>query len=300
MGTSLKIDTVAAFCDFFGVNTLHPLVSVARFEDYGTYPEAMMECGLYCIMYKEIHCGELKYGRSSYDYQSGTLLFTSPGQKIGVASRNEGDRIYKGWILMFHPDLLYGTPLASLMRNFTFFSYDVNEALHMSDRERKIILNCMDEIKGELDNNMDRHTRKIVVSYIETMLNHCTRFYERQFITREISNRGIMGKLDKVLNDYFDSNRQDEEGIPTVQYCAAEVCLSPNYFGDLVKKETGHTASEYIQNFIIDRAKILLAHGEKNVSEIAYELGFRYPHHLTRVFKKVTGRTPNEYKMSYN
>lgn len=301
MKKTFKLNTVSEFCDFFGVETLHPLISIARFEDYGTYPAGDLEMNIYCIMYKELHCGELKYGRSKYDYQSGTLLFMSPGQTLGLVGSPAHDAPKpKGFALVFHPDLLYGTPLARMMKDYRFFSYDVNEALHMSEREKGIILNCTDEIRAELSLNIDRHTKQIVASYIETMLNHCTRFYERQFITREVSNHGIIGKLDKVLNNYFDSDMQSDNGIPTVQYCAGEVCLSANYFGDLIKRETGRTATEYIQNFVVNRAKMLLLENELNISAIAYELGFKYPHHLTRVFKKVTGKTPNEYKISCN
>lgn len=298
---TFKLSSVSEFCDFFGVETLHPLISVANFEDYGTYSEGTMNAGGYCIMYKELHCGEMKYGRSKYDYQAGTLLFISPGQLVGIKGRQDPDAPkYKGHVLIFHPDFLYGTPLARAMKDYSFFSYDANEALHMSEKEKKIILGCIEEIKTELANNIDRHTKQIVTSYLGTMLNHCVRFYERQFITREVSNRGIMGKLETLLNDYFDNNRQEEQGLPSVQYCARELCLSPNYFGDLIKKETGNTATEYIQRFVIERAKILLAEGELNISETAYELGFKYPHHLTRVFKKVTGRTPYEYLSSCN
>lgn len=300
MNTAYRLDTVGAYCDFFGVTALHPLVSVARFEDFGTFPGGTMVTDLYMIMYKDLHCGELRYGRSRYDYQAGTLLFMSPGQVMGLNGRTPETPKSKGFALVFHPDFLYGTPLARLIRDYSFFSYDVNEALHMSEREKAIILNCINEITVELGSNIDRHTKQIVASYIETMLNHCSRFYERQFITREVSNRTTLGRLDRVLADYFDRGMQESNGIPTVQYCAGEVCLSPNYFGDLVKRETGRTATEYIRNFIIDRAKTLLSEGEKNVSEIAYELGFRYPHHMTRVFKKVTGITPNEYKINCN
>lgn len=300
MNAKFRIESVGEYCDFFGVTPLHPLVTVARFEDYGAFPAGDMVAGLYMIMYKELHCGELRYGRSLYDYQAGTLLFTSPGQVIGLKGREEGDPTAKGFVLAFHPDFLYGTPLARMIKEYSFFSYDVNEALHMSDREKATIINCVDEIKAELGNNIDRHTKRIVASYMETMLNHCTRFYERQFITREVSNRSTMGRLDSVLNAYFDNGLQEHHGIPSVQYCAGEVCLSPNYFGDLIKRETGRTATEYIRNFIIDRAKTLLSEGELSISEVAYALGFRYPHHMTRVFKKVTGCTPNEYKTNYN
>lgn len=295
-----ELPSVTDFCKFFGVETLHPLVSMASFENYGVYPSGAIRTDMYCVMYKELHCGELKYGRSRYDYQDGTLLFMSPGQIIGLNGRTEDAPKAKGFVLVFHPDLLYGTTLARVIKDYSFFSYDVNEALHMSDREKGIILNCFHLIADELDNNIDRHTKQIVASYIETMLNHCSRFYERQFVTRELSNKSIISRLDDVLKEYFESGRQEREGIPSVQFCASEVCLSPNYFGDLIKRETGTNASDFIQKFIIDRAKILLSEGDRSISEIAYQLGYKYPHHLTRIFKKVTGITPNEYKISCN
>ena len=295
-----ELTSVTEFCKFFGVETLHPLVSIASFEDYGTYPAGTMKTNMYCVMYKELHCGEMKYGRSKYDYQEGTLLFMSPDQIMGLNGRTENSPKSKGFVLIFHPDLLYGTPLARIIKDYTFFSYDVNEALHMSEREKNTILNCLHHIGEELDNNIDRHTKLIVASYIETMLNHCARFYERQFVTREISNKSIISRLNEVLTEYFESNKQERDGIPTVQYCASEVFLSQNYFGDLVKKETGKTAQEFIHSFVVDKAKFHILETDMTISEIAYHLGFRYPHHLSRVFKKITGMTPLEFRTSMN
>lgn len=253
------------------------------------------EFGFYCIYYKNLECGTIQYGRSKYDYQEGTMLFIAPGQIAGI---NDGGATPspRGYVLMFHPDLLYGTPLARRMKDYNFFSYDSNEALHMSEREKQIILNCFHEISAELEHAIDKHTKQIIASTIETMLNYCTRFYDRQFITREIPNRGILSRFEKTVHQWFESGKAREFGLPTVQMCASEACLSPNYFGDLIKKELGKTAQEYIRLYVIDRAKELIAENELNVSEIAYELGFKYPHHLTRVFKKVTGMTPNEYR----
>lgn len=291
-----NLETVSDYCGFFGVEVQHPLVTIADFQDYGIYPGGKMQTNLYCIMYKELDCGEMKYGRSRYDYQAGTLLFMSPGQVIGLNGRDVDTPKSKGMVLIIHPDLMYGTPLARLIGGYSFFSYDSNEALHMSDREKNIILNCFSEIKAELELCIDKHTKKIVCSRIETLLDHCERFYERQFVTREVYNHSVISRLDAYMRDYFDNDRQSEYGIPTVQSCAGEMCLSANYFSDLIKRETGKTAQEYIQNYVIELAKILLSEKDKNITAIAYELGFKYPHHLTRVFKRATGLTPQEYR----
>lgn len=291
----IKLDTIEKYNRILGVETLHPLVSVTDLSTLKDIRHCRKEFGFYCIYYKDLECGTIQYGRSKYDYQEGTMLFIAPGQIAGI---NDGGATPapRGFVLMFHPDLLYGTPLARRMKEYNFFSYDSNEALHMSEREKQIILNCFHEINAELEHAIDKHTKQIIASTIETMLNYCTRFYDRQFITREIPNRGILSRFEKTVHQWFESGKAREFGLPTVQMCASEACLSPNYFGDLIKKELGKTAQEYIRLYVIGRAKELIAENELNVSEIAYELGFKYPHHLTRVFKKVTGMTPNEYR----
>ena len=291
----IKLDTIEKYNRILGIKTLHPLVSVTDLSTLKDIKHCCKEFGFYCIYYKDLECGTIQYGRSKYDYQEGTMLFIAPGQIAGI---NDGGATPspRGYVLMFHPDLLYGTPLARRMKDYNFFSYDSNEALHMSEREKQIILNCFHEISAELEHAIDKHTKQIIASTIETMLNYCTRFYDRQFITREIPNRGILSRFEKTVHQWFESGKAREFGLPTVQMCASEACLSPNYFGDLIKKELGKTAQEYIRLYVIDRAKELIAENELNVSEIAYELGFKYPHHLTRVFKKVTGMTPNEYR----
>ena len=291
----IKLDTIEKYNRILGIKTLHPLVSVTDMSTLKDIKHCCKEFGFYCIYYKNLECGTIQYGRSKYDYQEGTMLFIAPGQIAGI---NDGGATPspRGYVLMFHPDLLYGTPLARRMKDYNFFSYDSNEALHMSEREKQIILNCFHEISAELEHAIDKHTKQIIASTIETMLNYCTRFYDRQFITREIPNRGILSRFEKTVHQWFESGKAREFGLPIVQMCASEACLSPNYFGDLIKKELGKTAQEYIRLYVIDRAKELIAENELNVSEIAYELGFKYPHHLTRVFKKVTGMTPNEYR----
>lgn len=291
----LDLPAVQDYCHELGVKPLHPLVSVVDMSELPFTRHRMRRFGFYCIWYKEMNCGEVLYGRNKYDYDEGTMMFIGPGQ-VGGNNDNTIVEHPRGWILMFHPDLLLGTPLARRMKDYTFFSYTSNEALHMSEREKQIILNCFREIKEELEYAIDKHTKQIVTSNIETLLNHCVRFYERQFVTREVVNADVLTKFEQTLQAYFDSDKPVKEGLPTVKYCAEQVFLSPNYFGDLVKKSTGKSAIETIQLFVIERAKELLAESNKSISEIAYSLGFNYPHHLTRVFKKVVGETPGDFR----
>ena len=201
---------------------------------------------------------------------------------------------------MFHPDLLRGTSLGRRMTDYSFFSYSSNEALHMSDREQQIIINCFREIREELQYAIDKHSKQIITANIEVLLNHCVRFYDRQFVTREIVNKDLLTRFEELLRGYFTSDKPQSIGLPSVAWCADQLHLSANYFGDLVKKETGKSAQEYIQLTIIDRAKELLLNSNRSVSEIAYMLGFKYPHHLSRLFKKVTGVSPNEYRIQTN
>lgn len=290
------LDTIDDYNQLLGVKTLHPLVSMTDFSKIPRIKHRRLHYNFYCIYYKELLCGTIQYGRSKYDYQEGTLLFIAPGQTAGVSDGGTTENP-RGYALMFHPDLLYGTPLARRIKDYSFFSYDSNEALHMSEREKEIILNCFKEIGAELEHAIDKHTKQIISSTIETMLNYSTRFYDRQFITREVPNRSVVRRFEETLREWFESGEARRSGLPTVQMCASKACLSSNYFGDLIKKELGTTAQEYIQQYVTDRAKWLMAESELNVSEIAYELGFKYPHHLTRMFKKVTGITPGTYRL---
>ena len=296
MENIIKLETIQDYNNLLGTKTLHPLVSVTDLSTLKSIRHCRKNFGFYCVFYKELACGTLQYGRNKYDYEDGTLVFISPGQIAGI--NDDGETVNpKGIVLMFHADLLYGTPLARRMKDYTFFSYESNEALHMSDRERRIILNCFHEIREELEHTIDKHTKQIITSNIETLLNHCVRFYERQFVTREVVNRDLLTNFERILQPYFASEKTSTLGLPYVQYCAEQMHLSPNYFGDLVKRETGKSAQEYIQLAIMERVKELLAESNKTISEIAYELGFKYPHHLSRIFKKVIGITPNEYRL---
>ena len=291
----VKIDSVTGYNNMRGVETLHPLVTVLDLSKAQPMPAKTFNFGIYAVYLKELKCGELKYGRSHYDYQEGTLVFISPGQVMGVQP-NVKTFEPKGWALLFHPDLIRGTSLGKHIHNYSFFSYDVNEALHLSDKERQLVLDCFGKIQYELDHAIDKHSKTLIASNIELFLNYCIRFYDRQFITRDNAHKGILEKFETLLNDYFESDKPQNVGLPSVAWCASELNLSANYFGDLIKKETGKSSLEYIQNKIMNRAKSRIFEEDKTINEIAYELGFKYPQHFSRLFKQHVGMSPLEYR----
>lgn len=291
-----RFETISDYNAFNNNETLHPLVSVVDLSKASPRQGSRMYFGFYTIFLKDVKCGDLVYGRHTYDYQEGTLVFLGPGQVAGINSNGETYQP-KGYALVFHPDLIHGTDLGRHIQDYPFFGYQSNEALHLSERERKIVLDCFSKIEYELSHAIDKHTKNLVVSNIELFLNYCVRFYDRQFITRENVHKGILEKFEDLLNNYFQSDKAQALGLPSVTWCAGELNLSANYFGELIKKSTGKTAQEYIQAKIVDFAKGKIFDPTKSVSEIAYELGFKYPQHFTRLFKRYTGTTPNEYRM---
>lgn len=300
MENTVTFETISQYNEFNNTETLHPLISVIDFSkaherSWNGQKRIKIYYGFYCIFLKDIKCGDIRYGCNYYDYQEGTLVFTAPGQIMEVETTGE---VYqpKGYALVFHPDLVHGTSLFKSLTEYNFFSYKANEALHLSERERQIVLDSFSKIKLELEIGVDKHSKKLIASNIELFLNYCNRFYDRQFITRENANKGILEKFEEVLNQYFTSDKPNKIGLPSVAYCADELHLSANYFGDLIKKETGKSAQEYIQNKIIDVAKDHILGNTKTVNEIAYELGFKYPQHFSRLFKQRVGFTPNEYR----
>ncbi|UHO39698.1 helix-turn-helix transcriptional regulator [Chryseobacterium capnotolerans] len=295
MSNSINFETVDDYNQFNNHETLHPLVSVIDFSKAHKRTGSKMYFNLYCIFLKDVKCGDLKYGRATYDYQEGTLVFVSPGQVVDVENKVD---IYQplGHGLVFHPDLIKGTSLGKGISEYGFFGYQTNEALHLSKKEQQMVLEMFADIQSELSRPVDKHSKKVITSNIELFLNHCDRFYDRQFITRENVNKGILEKFEELLNNYFSSEKPNTVGLPSVAYCADELHFSPNYFGDLIKKETGKTAQEYIQNKIIDVAKERVFNIDKSIAQIAYELGFKYPQHFIRLFKQRTGVTPNEYR----
>ncbi len=296
MDTVRKLDTIPEYAALLGFQAQNPLVTV---NDLAEMPPDMIgrkRFGFYCVMLKEHYNGKVSYGRGHYEYQAGTMIFTSPGQVIGIDIEGE-DNHSKGYLLMFHPDFLYGTSLAESMKDYFFFAYDINEALQMLETEKEIVQRLFDSIRSELNSSADKHTRRIVASYIDTLLNYCLRFYDRQFVSRKTDYTNIVSRLEMVLDKYYAKERAVDLGLPSVQYCAQCVYLSPNYFGDLIKKETGKSAQHYIHSYIVNRAKTHLISTSMSISEVAFHLGFRYPHHFSRLFKRITGHTPNEYKL---
>ncbi len=295
MSKVINFEMVSDYNKFNNHETFHPLVSVIDFSKAHKRTGTKMNFGLFCIFLKDVKCGDLKYGRATYDYQEGTLVFISPGQVLDVENKTD---LYQpmGHGLVFHPDLLLGTTLSKTIKEYSFFSYNTNEALHLSAKERQLVLDLFSKINDELQQSVDKHSKKLIASSIDLFFNYCERFYDRQFITRENVNKGILERFEELLNAYFSSDKPIEVGLPSVAYCADELHLSANYFGDLVKKESGKTAQEYIQNKIIEIAKDKVFDSTKTVNEIAYEMGFKYPQHFSRLFKQRTGVTPNAFR----
>ncbi len=291
----IKLDKVEQYNDLFGLETLHPLVSVVDLKESTRYPtHFIINYGVYALYLKDIKCGDIRYGKQKYDYQDGTVVSFAPGQVAEVEMLDGMKPMATG--LLFHPDLIRGTSLGENIRQYSFFSYSSAEALHLSETEKEIFTDCLHKIKLELLRPIDKHSKRLISRNIELLLDYCMRFYERQFITRREANRDVLTKFEALLDAYFMENMPERNGLPTVRYFADKVCLSPNYFGDLIKKETGKTAQEYIQNKIMDVAKQQIVGTDKTVSQIAYGLGFQYSQHFNRIFKKNVGCTPNEYR----
>ena len=297
-----SIENIAQYNADNNTKTLHPLVSVidfskANLRDWGNFETIKFHYGMYCIYLKDVKCGDIVYGRHYYDYQADTLAFFAPGQ---VSSFENPMIPYqpKGYGLIFHPDFLMGTTLSKNINNYKFFNYQSNEALHLSDDERQMIVDCFSKIEFELKQPIDKHSKKLIASNIELFLDYCQRFYDRQFITRENINIGILEKFETLINNYFQSEKPQIIGLPSVAYFADALHLSANYFGDLIKKETGQSAKEYVLSKTIEVAKSKVFESDKTVNEIAFEMGFKYPQHFTRLFRERVGLTPSEFKHS--
>lgn len=297
MEEMIRIDSIDEYNKMYGFETLHPLVTVVDLN--GTQAETPLEAsysyGVYALFLKQTYCGDITYGRQPYDYQEGTITSFAPGQVVHVKHVPGFKPNARG--ILFHPDLISGTFLGREIKNYGFFSYSSNEALHLSEREKAIFLDCLDKIRIELERPIDRHTKTLVCRNIELLLDYCMRFYDRQFITRENVNHDVLVRFEALLDDYFKSRSPIEQGLPSVRYFAENCYLSPNYFGDLVKKETGRTPQEIIQNKILDMAKNELLGTNNTIGDISYRLGFQYSQHFNRFFKKGVGMTPSEFRM---
>ena len=291
----VRLDSIDAYNKLYGLETKHPLVTVIDLtQATKVVNHVRMDYDVYALFLKNGANCTLKYGRQPYDYQEGTVVSFSPGQLIGVDT--DVDEIAPDVIgLMFHPDLLHRTPLSSKIKDYNFFDYSQREALHLSADERRIFKQCLERIKEEIAHPVDKHTAEIVSSQIQVLLDYVTRFYERQFITRGKINSDILSRFESSLKQYLESDRT-KEGLPTVNYFAEEAHLSPGYFGDMIKKETGVTTQEIISRHIVDRAKRRLTESTDDVSIVAYELGFQHPQHFSRMFKRITGISPTQFR----
>lgn len=296
MDKILNMDSVDLYNKLYGLETLNPLVSVVdlnkatRVMDYNRW-----NYGIYALYLKMEKACDIRYGRQHYDYQEGTVVCFAPGQTAEITLTT--DRVQMNVLgILFHPDLLRGTSLGRDIKKYTFFSYEANEALHTSAEERDILMDLLKIIQMELEHGVDKHSRTLLVNHIELLLNYCMRFYERQFTTRSKVNSDVLTRFERLLDEYFEGEQAEQDGLPTVRYFADKLCLSPNYFGDMLKKETGKTPQEYIQEKVVELAKERMADSRDTVSRIAYSLGFQYPQHLCRLFKKRVGCTPNEFR----
>lgn len=299
MDTLFNAKDIATFNEKIGVNTLNPLVGLVDFSKIKPQHHIRMFYGFYAVYLIDGMFGKLHYGRNYYNYQKGTLMFVAPGQVFGAD--DDGVALKpSGFLLMFHPDLLRNTTLNNIMHKYPYFSYGMNDALHISQQERRIVEDCFHRIGYELNHPADEHSWELIIDSIKTFLDYCNRFYSNQFVTCENQDSDILIKFESLLDDYFNSEKVKEEGFPTVQYYADKFCISPTYFSDMLKKETGRTASFFIHAKVMDLAKTALASSKHTVNEIASSLGFKYSQHFTRFFKKNAGCTPYEYRMHIN
>lgn len=281
----------------------HPLISVADYGSMQVSPEdynVNWVCDFYNISLKRCLISKLRYGQQQYDFDSGVMFFIAPGQVYGIEAPHPEQRSKSGWMLLVHPDFFWNTSLAKNMRQYEFFDYSVNEALFLSEQEEAIIGHVVENIRLESQRNIDKFSQNIIVSQIETLLNYSQRFYQRQFITRKISNHKILERLEHILTNYFDDDSLSAKGLPTVQYITKELNVSASYLSSLLKELTGLSTLQHIQNKVIEKAKEQLSTTDLSVGEIAYGLGFEHPQSFSKMFKAKTSLSPLEFRASFN
>ncbi|MBU6341013.1 MAG: AraC family transcriptional regulator [Bacteroidetes bacterium] len=299
MSQILHIETITEMSGMLRLPRVkHPLVAVVDFTQHDEqFVEGLkVTLGFYAVMFKNYCANKVKYGQQSYDFQEANLLCVAPRQCISFDEPVARQADAFGWGIFFHPDLIRGAALGKQMRAYSFFSYETKEALHLSDKEKDILLDCFKKIEEELDERIDKHSQAILISNIELLLNHCLRFYDRQFITRKNANKDVLSQVESILTQYFSSDQLDEKGLPTVKFLAEQLHLSPDYLSDLLKRETGMHAQDRIHFHLIEEAKLRLLGSDLTVSELAYSLGFEYPQYFSRLFKTKTGLTPLAFR----
>lgn len=292
----IYFDTVSAYSAFNQEENHHPLITCIDLSTVPPRKGVKMYYGIYAIFLKQVSCGDITYGKQVYDYQEGTLVFVGPGQVIDIQDKESYYQPH-GLVLAFHPDLFQGRHLGKSLKNYHFFNYGTSAALHMSEEEKSAIAFLFRQITDEVKKPVDAPTNSLIQTQVELLLQYCDRFYERQFATRKQANQGILERMETLLHHYFASEKPEKEGTPTVAYCANHLSVSPNYLGDLIKKETGRSALDLIQDNLVQEAKSRLGDPRFTVAQVAYGLGFKYPQHFIRLFKKKVGVTPKEFRL---
>lgn len=292
-----RVKSISELHDFAGFEKpKHPLITIVDYSKVNSTnaPESgRFVCEFYSINFKN-NCS-FHYGRQFFDHKEGTLLCTAPEQIIHM-HKTEKQYNVAGWGLFFHPEFIRNTSLGKKISEYTFFKYDENEALHLSADEENTLTTILQQIEKEYQTNIDRHSKQLLISNLELLLNYCKRFYDRQFNTRTNNNKDIIAEFEQFLIEYYNTEESKTTGFLTVKYCAEKMNLSPNYFSDLLKSETGKNAQEHIYFHLLERVKVLLLSTNNTINEIAFELGFGYPQNLTKLFKNKVGITPTEYR----
>ena len=299
-----RIRTISEFHELRGLpKPEHPLISVIDLDSIGDsfVSEPMtLVFDFYMIALKRNCHAKFRYGQQEYDFDEGVMSFMSPNQVFGIEPRNEEGPRQTGWIMLIHPDFLWNTPLARAMKRYEFFDYSVNEALFLSEKEEATITGILKNIRDEYHNNIDKFSQDIIISQIEVLLNYSDRFYHRQFITRKVTNHKILERLEDILDGYFGGEDLMEKGLPSVQYVAGQLNVSPNYLSGLLKVLTGQSTQQHIHEKLIEKAKEKLSTTDLSVSEIAYALGFEHPQSLSKLFKSKTNLSPLEFRRAFN
>lgn len=299
-----RFKTISEFHQFRGLPSPdHPLISVINAADVKVLNEAepmRLMLDFFSIALKRNFNGKMKYGQQEYDFDEGLMTFMAPSQVFSLEQVKDGKLRHSGWMILVHPDFLYGTSLLKKMRNFEFFDYSVSEALFLSEKEEKIIIEIIRNIQQESKANIDKFSQSIIVAQLELMLSYAERFYQRQFITRKVSNHKVLERLEKVLAVYFNNDELIRKGLPTVTYIAEALNISPNYLSGLLKVQTGQSTQQHIHDKLIEKAKEKLSTTNLTVSEIAYELGFEHPQSFSKLFKAKTNRSPLDFRQSFN
>ncbi len=301
MSSFVHIESISELMSILpGQEVAHPLVALVNFDDYTSqFAEGTrITLGFYAIMLADGYQHRIWYGQRPYDFSAGNMLCIAPRQTIIIgADELEANKV-DSWGLFFHPDLIRRFPLGRSIKSYSFFEYHTNEALHLAPSERTTLRGILEQIRLELHRGIDKHTQALIVTNIELMLGYCTRYYERQFITRSGVEGGLLERFERALGDYMQQSNLEQRGLPSVAYLASQVCLSPSYMSDQLKQETGQSPQEHIHRYIIDEAKSRLLASDQSISELAYSLGFGYPQYFSRLFKAKTGLSPLDYRRS--